>query len=287
MIRRSPSVTRQSFTIMPNITLTDTRLSWEAKGMLAYLISKPDNWVIMVNHLVKESPKAGRQKVLRILDELEALGYITNNGQYIDSENGHFSHTERVVHEVAIGTEIHIIPDGTVDGFTVNGGTVNGFTVNGKPAHLVSTEVKQVLNIENTENSSFASPEKSGDGHTSGEGVVKKAPKEKPYQAEFAQVWNLYPRKIGKGKAHDNFIARIRAGETLERLLEATRNYAATRIGQPETYTLHGATFFGSSLRYQDFLATGAGMSETTAPTTQRPSETMTAIDNFLKRRGQ
>jgi len=287
VIRRSPSVTRQSFTIMPNVTLNDARLSWEAKGMLAYLISKPDNWVIMVNHLVKESPKAGRQKVLRILDELETLGYITNNGQYIDSENGHFSHTERVVHEVAIGTEIHIIPDGTVDGFTVNGGTVNGFTVSGKPAHLVSTEVKQVLNKVNTEISNFASPEKSGDGHTSGEGVVKKASQEKPYAFEFAQVWAIYPRKIGRGKAHDNFIARIRAGETMERLLEATRNYASTRLGQPEIYTLHGSTFFGSSLRYQDFLDTGAGMSENNNPTTQRPSDTMTAIDNFLKRRGE
>jgi len=284
VIRRSPSVTRQSFTIMPNVTLNDNRMSWEAKGMLAYLISKPDNWVIMVNHLVKESPKAKKEKVLAILSELESLGYITNNGQRINDEKGQFSHVERVVHEVAMGSEIIIIPDETVGRFTVNGSAVNGSTVNGEVPHLVSTELKQVLNEVSTEDSSFTSPEKSGDGHTPEPVKSKQAKKEKPYSAEFEEVWRLYPRKINKGKAQENFIARIRSGETVERLMQATKNYASNRQGEPEMYTLHGATFFGSSLRYQDFLDTGAGISETVAPVPNKAGNALTAIENFMKR---
>jgi hypothetical protein len=253
---------------MPNVTLNDNRLSWEAKGMLAYLISKPDNWVIMVNHLVKESPKAKKEKVLVILRELEDLGYITNNGQRINDEKGQFSHVERVVHEVVVGSEIRIIPDETVDGFTVNGAAVNGSTVNGKVPHLVSTEEKQVLNKESTEVSKSSSPEKSGDGVSP-----------KPFWDEFLQLWEIYPRKTAREEAYKQVVARLRSGVPVKTLMEATQNYALTRNGEPQQFTLHGATFYSATKRYEDFLDTGAGMSETVQP---KMSGAFSAIERFL-----
>jgi hypothetical protein len=55
--------------------MQDPRLSWEARGMLAYLLSKPDSWEVRIGHLVGQAP-ASKQKVQRILAELERCGYL-------------------------------------------------------------------------------------------------------------------------------------------------------------------------------------------------------------------
>jgi hypothetical protein len=58
--------------------LNDDRMSWRAKGLLAYLLSKPDDWQIMIVDLVKKS-KEGRDAVYNALKELEELFYLTRN----------------------------------------------------------------------------------------------------------------------------------------------------------------------------------------------------------------
>jgi hypothetical protein len=58
--------------------LSDCRLSWRSKGLLAYLLSKPDDWQIMIVDLVKQS-KEGRDAVYKSLRELESLTYIVRN----------------------------------------------------------------------------------------------------------------------------------------------------------------------------------------------------------------
>lgn len=279
MIRRSPSITRKSYTIVPNLTLNDTRLSWEAKGMLAYLISKPDHWTIIVNQLVKESASAKKRKVLVILKELEDLGYITNNGQHV-KDNGDFSHTERIVHEIAITKTAKSKEVGVVRS-SVHATSADAASVHAEPHHLVSTDSKQVLIEAITDRSNFTSPEKSGDG-LKGETKSPKSKKPTPtYSAEFEQVWEIYPRKLGKKQAYEKFVARIRAGVSFGDLLEATKNYASARQGEPEQYTLHGSTFFGASLRYKDYLTDGEGTQEARTP---KRSGAFSAIEQFLQR---
>jgi hypothetical protein len=64
-----------NFTILDNHLLTDERLSWEARGLLSYLLSKPDDWQVRLYDLVRRGP-AGEHKVTRILRELQAAGYL-------------------------------------------------------------------------------------------------------------------------------------------------------------------------------------------------------------------
>lgn len=54
--------------------LADPRLSWKAKGILAYLVGHPDNWVVQVDDLVKKST-TGRDAVYAALKELKENGY--------------------------------------------------------------------------------------------------------------------------------------------------------------------------------------------------------------------
>ena len=66
---------RDRFSVIDNRALEDERLSYEAKGLLAYLLSKPDGWEINPKHLAKVGG-CGRDKITRILNELRQAGYI-------------------------------------------------------------------------------------------------------------------------------------------------------------------------------------------------------------------
>lgn len=94
MIVRSPRPDR-GFTILDNLTLRDPRLSWKARGLLAFLLSMPDNWRTNSDHLQHCGPD-GRDSVRAGLRELEAAGYLER--RKVRSESGRWS-SETVVYD--------------------------------------------------------------------------------------------------------------------------------------------------------------------------------------------
>lgn len=58
----------------------DARLSWAARGLLVFLLGKPDHWKVSVAHLRNETANSakptGRDGVYGLLDELIKAGYI-------------------------------------------------------------------------------------------------------------------------------------------------------------------------------------------------------------------
>lgn len=58
----------------------DERLSWAARGLLVFLLGKPDNWRVSVEHLRKQTEssrlRTGRDGVYALLAELQVVGYI-------------------------------------------------------------------------------------------------------------------------------------------------------------------------------------------------------------------
>lgn len=132
-IRRSPSALRKNFTVISNATLADSRLSWEARGLLAYLISKPDHWVINIKHLAKESPSASKQRLYRILNELENYGYLTQ--ERVRDEKGRLGETERIIHEIVQNDDL------STGGFSTSGFSTSGFSTSGKAGDIVRTDL--------------------------------------------------------------------------------------------------------------------------------------------------
>ena len=65
----------ERFTVQPNTTITDSRLSFGARGLLAYLLSKPKDWEVRTKDLVNASP-AGISAVRSMVKELEEHGYL-------------------------------------------------------------------------------------------------------------------------------------------------------------------------------------------------------------------
>lgn len=94
MILRNPN--RYRWTVIDNRILEDERLSFDARGLMAYLLSKPDKWQVNVVHLERQS-KAGRSKVRRILRELSDAGYLEY--RKARGKGGRFGGTEIVIHE--------------------------------------------------------------------------------------------------------------------------------------------------------------------------------------------
>jgi hypothetical protein len=99
-------------------------LSWKAKGLLGYLLSRPDNWRIIVADLVKQSTD-GRDAVYTGLKELINARYIIRERKRL--ERGRYSSYEYIVLE-----EPHDISDLTTYGFSVSGFSVSGKSLSGK-----------------------------------------------------------------------------------------------------------------------------------------------------------
>ena len=64
-----------NYTIVPNEMLNDKRLSWKAKGMLAYLLSLPDTWEVYVAH-VRTISTDGNDSTASGLNELIEFKYV-------------------------------------------------------------------------------------------------------------------------------------------------------------------------------------------------------------------
>jgi hypothetical protein len=63
------------FTIIPNAWVRDERLSWKARGLLAYLMSHAEGWSTSITSLVALAPE-GKDAVLTGIRELESAGYL-------------------------------------------------------------------------------------------------------------------------------------------------------------------------------------------------------------------
>jgi len=95
-IERAPR--RARYTIVDNTVLEDPRLSFKAKGLLAYILSKPDHWRTNRDHLASVG-KDGVAAVRSAMTELEKAGYVVR--RRVRGTSGQWDwHT--IVHEVPV-----------------------------------------------------------------------------------------------------------------------------------------------------------------------------------------
>lgn len=106
-IRRGPRPETMFYTLNKSIS-EDVRLSWAARGLLIFLLGKPDNWEVSVKHLISQTKEAigkasGRDAVRMILKELEQAGYLV--ADIARNETGSFNGMAYTVHETPVQVE--------------------------------------------------------------------------------------------------------------------------------------------------------------------------------------
>lgn len=119
--------TDNPFVMIDKRIFTDKKLSYRAKGILGYLLSRPDNWVVNMVDVANQSTE-GRDAVVTAVNELMKHGYVE---RIEHRENGRFKSYEYLVYEVPKPVSAS---DDTAHWKTVNGKSVNGLSGNGKSA---------------------------------------------------------------------------------------------------------------------------------------------------------
>ncbi|MCU5406940.1 DnaD domain protein [Bacillus cereus] len=87
----------KNYTTINNTGLKDTRLSWKAKGILAYILTLPDDWIFYMEEVTKHS-KDGIASLKAGMKELKECGYVKRFP--IKGEDGKISRWEMIIYEV-------------------------------------------------------------------------------------------------------------------------------------------------------------------------------------------
>lgn len=215
----------RGYTKLRNAFLQDRRISDETRGLVARLLSLPDDWEVTVQSIIA-SGKAGRDKVYRMIKEAEEFGYIQpQNRERLDDgklgrqiyhvsddpealikiaaeeiyalETGAQPHTEKPdtenpdVVEVVSGQQILPCPENP-DVAKADVGKTDAEPCTAKPDMANRTQTKEYevkININN--NPPIVPP---------GDELLSETTPDR-YSYDFEEFWKVYPRREGKGNA--------------------------------------------------------------------------------------
>lgn len=220
-----------NYSVINNGFLRRKDLSWKAKGILAYILTLPDDWTIYTHELVTHATD-GRDSFRKGWTELKKAGYIETKQL---KKDGKFSRNETIVHESPINTDATTFLPSTENPST-------GKPLTGKPSTenppLLNTYSTNYLSKLNTDlNNNMADPANAG--------TVP------DLTAEFEILWKLYPkgRKQGKDKAKRVYIRerKKKDGPSFDlvktKLLEYTKQIQVKHT-EPQ-FIKQGGTWFG------------------------------------------
>jgi len=164
---------RNPYVQIDKTPLLDKQLSWKARGLMAFLMTKPDDWSVYVADLVKQSDRDGKESVQSGLKELQQVGYVLKLRS--KGENGRFDGWETIVFETledrkawedanpsySPKTGKPVVGETPKAEKPTTGKPYDGKTENGKPSHLVINEDQLindslVINEETKEPSHFS-----------------------------------------------------------------------------------------------------------------------------------
>lgn len=111
-IRRGPRRT-SNFTTLSNAVINDSRLSFRARGVLMWLLSKPADWRTLSVSIAAQSPREGRDSIRTAMRELEEFGYLTR--ERVRDTGGRF-HIVQTIHEIPVDDTVAPGPENPGDG---------------------------------------------------------------------------------------------------------------------------------------------------------------------------
>lgn len=239
---------KNGFTQISNSVFENENLSYRAKGVLGYLLSRPNNWKFNKTDLVRRSTE-GRDAIYKAIDELKEQGYLHIYRNVL--KDGKF---DGWIWEY---DDIPFMPEHLKNRTTEkqpNTGEkqpIPRTTENPYDGKTVLREISTYNNTElnNTNNNNNKEKEIKTIKLTTGE-----------LEKEFETIWMLYPRKIGRKKAFDSFTKARKTKkisyETIENGLYRYIRYLEQQ-GTDEQYIMHGSTWMNQEKWQDEYILTG------------------------------
>ncbi|MEB8992584.1 conserved phage C-terminal domain-containing protein [Bacillus cereus] len=216
-----------NYSVIHNTPLRDEKLSWRAKGLLAYMLSLPDDWTFHVTELSQHA-KDGKEITTKTIQELKKAGYLKRYPVQ-NPKTGKISHWETAVYEVPSTESENQSVEKPVSGKTSRRESNDRETsdMENHPVEkqtLLSTDNLLSTNIPNTDkqnNTMFSSNEEDNQSSI-------------PYQ-EILDYLNEKAKKNfnHKAEAHRKLIrARWNEGYTIEKFKTVIDNKVSQWLGQ-------------------------------------------------------
>ena len=177
---------KKGFIVLYREAAQDDRLTLEARGLFALMVSLPDNWEYTVSGLAVKAG-CGKDKVRRLLGELQRVGYLVREQSH--DMGGKFASNVYVLQDEA-----------PLSGNTVNGeNRQRSEPSTGKPLPVFTTQKNK-----EEKNTDLKEPPKAPQGASVAEKPKRaRKPKSVPgWQPEkFEGFWKAYPRDEDRAKA--------------------------------------------------------------------------------------
>ena len=195
-IIRAPRSSEHPYFVCRRACAQDDRLTWEARGVLWYVLSKPDDWEIQETDL---SQHCGRDKVRKILKELEKYGYLTRE----------HTRTKTKIGDTRYGKVVFEVSEVPVQ-FTETQSTGNQTTGNqltGNPTHTEREEISTDQEIEQITQSDKdpieGAPPQASESTDDPTPEPKKPTAQQAMFGALCEVWKYDPTTMTKSKKKD------------------------------------------------------------------------------------
>jgi len=225
--RRRPRKIDQ-FAQISNDFLRDKKLSIEARGVGAYLMTNDPGFVVSSASLMAVSG-LGRDKLRRVLGELETEGYLERERS---RDVGRFGEIQFLMSDEKPSSE-----PVTEEPSPVGQALVTNTHKNTNSENTRKEETSQDLPDTSGDDALFDAPAPSS--KAAGKPTVPEL------DAEFAAWYVLYPRKVSKGQGLAAYRRARRMGTTAETMLDGVTEYArrVARDRVEKTFIKHPATW--------------------------------------------
>ena len=217
----------ENYTTVHNGFIKRKDLSWKAKGIMTYLLSLPDDWVVNLDE-IKRNASDGESSFRSGWKELKDAGYVSKRS-IRDEVTKKILKWETIIKEIPDEKKNHNVGNHNVESHQVGNHQVDN-------RELLSTKElstnKPITNIQKEH-------QPSDDGQST--------------SGRFEVLWKEYPRKEGKKKAFASYNRALKNGVTDEEIMEGLEKYNQY-IKKEKTdrkYIAHGSTWFNEN-RWQD-----------------------------------
>ncbi len=211
------------FSMVPNATVNSKKLTLEELGLLTYLISKPDNWIIRPKD-IQNNFGIGRDKAYKLINSLIEKRFIIRDE--IRDENGKFKSVQFTIYDQP---------------FPENPDTAKPDTVN--------QELNKKEDIQR-KNTNTPKPPEGGDLFSEGEVREAKETKKERDEKEFQEFWKAYG-KVGNTEPARKKYRIVRRELSQKDLLNAVSNYLSSLPDWQNPK--HASTFLNQKI-WKDYL---------------------------------